>query len=128
MMVATLLTIAGNPRADELLSPCKGNPEIVPKIVGKCFTIRGRANYSNGIPFRLWVVGTHRMLAPTNIPPRVAQYLDLGGAAFDVVVFGDYEICPIEKDVPGWMRGVCIESATHLKAMKWDGTPVRLPQ
>jgi len=128
ILAVSLVATAGSANADELASPCKGNPEIASKIVGKCFMVRGRANYANGIPFRLWIVGTHRIVAPTNIPPKVADYLDLGVPAFDVVVFGDYEICPIEKDIPGWMRSVCIESATHLKATKWDGKPVRLPQ
>jgi hypothetical protein len=40
------------------------------------------------------------------------------------VVFGDYEVCPLAKDRPGWMRDVCVESASHLVAAKWDGAIV----
>jgi hypothetical protein len=30
------------------------------------------------------------------------------------VVFGDFEVCPLTKDRPGYMQFVCIEAASHL--------------
>jgi hypothetical protein len=29
-------------------------------------------------------------------------------------VFGEFEVCPLEPERPGWMQPVCIESAKHL--------------
>ena len=29
-------------------------------------------------------------------------------------VFGDFEVCPLEPERPGWMQPVCIESATNI--------------
>ena len=29
-------------------------------------------------------------------------------------LFGDFEICPLEPEHPGWMQDVCIESAKNI--------------
>ena len=115
--------------AEELKTQCKDSP----RVVGECFKVHGRISISNGIPYRLWIVGTHRILAPdpNDIPESVENLLELGlhenistVEAMSVDVFGDYDVCPLEKNHPGWMRAVCIESASHLVAVKWDGTLV----
>ncbi len=87
---------------------CKTNPDIV----GSCFKIRGRISEWNGsLTTRIWPVGTNRVLA---------LYGTLPGAikerySFDVNVFADLEVCPFEKDAPGEMRLVCIESAKNIR-------------
>lgn len=44
-----------------------------------------------------------------------------GDHPMSVSVFGDYEVCPLERERPGWMRAVCIESASRLVATNWEG-------
>jgi hypothetical protein len=116
----------GTAVAQEERVPCKDSP----KVVGECFKIHGRIEESNGIPLRLWVIGTHRVLAPDDVPPSVAELLDVGwkqGKPMSIRVFGDYEGCPLEKERAGWMRAVCVDNASHLFAVSWDGIPVKRP-
>jgi len=128
--VAPLIIGGGTAIGDQRL-PCKGSPNIM----GECFTVHGRVGAYNGIPMRMWVVGTHRMLNVVEatelnddensaIPASVGTLMALGRPQ-EIVVFGDYEVCPLEKDQPGRMRAVCIESASNLVAAKWNGTVVR---
>lgn len=90
---------------------CKENPELV----GECFTVHGRVGLSNGAhAFRLWVVGTKRMIAVSlegeGVPGCVLEHISRGRAR----VFGDFLLCPFTEDRPGWMRLACIESAENL--------------
>jgi len=117
--------------------PCK-TPEIAPM----CYWTRGRLNFYNGNPsYRIWKVGTKRILGvysgPAAFPPRTNE--DSENPAFpanldDVFeaeitrnerakqtapyligpVFADFEVCPLEPDVPGEMQAVCIESARDI--------------
>lgn len=87
---------------------CKTNPDVV----GNCFKIRGRINEWNGsMTTRIWPVGTNRMLYVAGTLPEKIQ--DRYG--FNVDVFANLEICRLEKDIPGHMRGVCIESAENIR-------------
>ena len=60
---------------------------------------------------RIWPVGTNRMLYVAGTLPEKIQ--DRYG--FNVDVFANLEICRLEKDIPGHMRGVCIESAENIR-------------
>ena len=42
----------------------------------------------------------------------------LAADPFATDVYGDYVVCPFEKDTAGAMRNVCIEDAAHLVARK----------
>lgn len=87
---------------------CKTNPDIV----GSCFKIRGRISEWNGsLTTRIWPVGTNRMLALYGTLPSAIQ--ERYGS--DVNVFADLEVCPFQKDTPGEMRLVCIESAKNIR-------------
>ena len=105
---------------------CQGSP----KITGQCFAVRGRLGVYNGIPLRIWIVGTHRMLSVRSADtddeedglPTPALNLLKQGAPGEFVVFGDYKVCPLAKKHAGWMRPVCVESASRLQAVK---TPSR---
>ena len=58
-VAAALFLAAGTTAvAEEPAPPCKG----APAIVAACFTVHGRLGVYNGIPIRIWVVGTRRML------------------------------------------------------------------
>lgn len=107
---------------------CKGNP----RVVDVCFTVHGRIGIYQGTPsVRMWVVGTKRVLGLYDLnaeepgetaPPAVASYLMHDD---NVVVFGDYEVCPLEYDHPGRMRAVCVEGASHLIPARWGGKSLK---
>jgi hypothetical protein len=106
--------------AEDTAPPCKG----APTIVDTCFTVHGRLGVYNGIPIRIWVAGTKRMLGVKDatgggitVRPDIQTLLSQGepGAT---VVYGDYEVCPLSKSHAGWMQFVCIESAAHLEARR----------
>jgi hypothetical protein len=65
------------------------------------------------------------MLSVLDIPSNSAEALPpavqrlLGNMPFDTVVFGNYEVCPLEKFHAGWMQAVCIERSSNLDARRW---------
>jgi len=118
-------------------TPCK-----TPENVSMCYWTHGRLSVWEGTPpFRLWKIGTRRILAvhngPSRFPPRTVD--DLENPEFPTEldrayeadnrhhkkatgmmwatpppVFADFEICPLEPEHNGWMQGVCIESAKKI--------------
>jgi hypothetical protein len=119
-VAAILLAASATAVAEEPAPPCKG----AATIVDACFTVHGRLGVYNGIPIRIWVVGTQRMLGVKDatgggitVRPEIQTLLSQGepGAT---VVYGDYEVCPLSKPHPGWMQFVCIGSASHLVARR----------
>ncbi len=36
----------------------------------------------------------------------------------DYFIFGDFEVCPLEKEIPGQMRNVCVKTARSLRRVK----------
>ena len=125
--VTVLVLMTGYAAAAPSEPPCKGNP----RIVDACFNIRGRLGLYNGTPVRIWVVGTHHMLSVFDIPSNSGEELPtsimelLGNAPFDTAVFGNYEVCPLDKFHAGWMQTVCIERATNLIARPWADTQAK---
>jgi len=92
-------------------------------------------------PFRLWKIGTRRILAvlngPSHYPSRTVDDLEnpefpteLDRAyeadnrrhkkttgimwAIPPPVFADFEICPLEPEHKGWMQCACIESVKNI--------------
>jgi len=117
---AVLLAAGTTAHAEKPAPACKG----APAVVDTCFTVHGRLGVYNGIPIRIWVIGTHRMLGVKDaagggvtVRPEIQALLSRGepGAT---VVYGNYEVCPLSKAHAGWMQFVCIESATHLVARR----------
>jgi hypothetical protein len=116
MIVAALLALltAEAPSHSQGIDPkmgCRGNPAVV----GQCFAVHGRIFFSNGTPsMRIWRVGTTRVLgvlpSEAEIAPAVVRKYVRSGTN----LYGDFEVCPFEKETPGWMRAVCVESATNL--------------
>jgi len=47
---------------------------------------------------------------PPDIQKRFLGNLD------ETYIFGDYTVCPFDKERPGWMQDVCIARAEHLMA------------
>jgi hypothetical protein len=110
--------------AEESSPPC----EDAPTVVGACFSVHGRLGVYNGIPIRIWVVGTRRMLGVKDaagggvtVRPEIQRLLSLSEPG-ETVVYGDYKVCPLSKAHAGWMQFVCVEGATHLMARDRAGS------
>lgn len=99
--------------------PCRAQP----RLVGRCFTVRGRLSLYNGAPtVRLWKAGTRRMLGVSgsyaeegysSIPAEIERQLN-----WETELWGDFEVCPFTRERAGHMRMVCIESGKNLVARK----------
>ena len=86
---------------------------------------------ANGNPsYRLWKIGTHRILGIYSGPSVDRNGLDNEGPELPSNVerklwvtkdpnsqndlFGDFEVCPLEPEKPGVMQAACIESAKNI--------------
>jgi hypothetical protein len=70
----------------------------------------------NGITTRLWLIGTNRVLAVdggVTLPEDANKYFDAASPDFSVI-YGDFEICPVEPDVPGQARRVKVNGFEKL--------------
>ena len=63
----------------------------------------------------LWLVGTNRILSidNTEMPAMLIPHLSMTSPDHSDV-FGDFEVCRVEPDRPGHMRGACIAGAQNL--------------
>jgi len=81
----------------------------------------------NGTPaFRLWKVGTHRLLGIHSGPgaeqkdeldnehPGLPESVETKLKPFANRIFGDFEVCPLEPERKGAMQAACIESARNV--------------
>ena len=99
-----------------------------------CYWTHGRLMLHEGTPsFRLWKIGTHRMLAIWSGPS-----VDFEGGAADNEhpefpaniqrvfrpskngIFADFEVCPLEPKKPNVMQAACIESAKNIFIEDFD--------
>ena len=124
-------------RSSKRKIPCK-----TPENAALCYWTHGRLSIWEGTPpFRLWKIGTRRILAvingPSRYPPRTDDEIEnpkfpteLDRAyeadnrrhkratgimwAIPPPVFADFEICPLEPEHKGWMQDICIESAKNI--------------
>jgi len=96
-------------------SGCRQHKEFA----GECFTVHGRLKIYNGTPAcRIWIIGTKRILGiacdeQVDLPPDIYSFI-VGDAA----IYGDFRVCPLTPEHKGWMRDVCVESATHIHRVK----------
>jgi len=88
-----------------------------------CFWIHGRLSAANGSPtFRLWRIGARRILGVRDGEDESAAMLPapvralVTPDAFQVDVFGDFQVCPQTPERPGRMRMVRIAGARRLIA------------
>jgi len=122
--LALLTSQTAQARQDSAIGWCRAHPERI----GQCRQIRGRLTAYNGTPtYRIWVVGTQRGLGlaarnwreaeeggmlPSNV--RAA----LGRRPFQTLIYANFEICPLERQRPGWMQHVCVARATRLHVVR----------
>jgi hypothetical protein len=126
--------------------PCK-----TPENASLCYWTHGRLSVYNGNPsFRVWRIGTHRLLGvfngPSHFPPRIPSFDDdvfnpeLPAELYKVYeadnrrlkretgimwaipppVFANFEVCPLEPEKKVEMQAVCIESAKNIFVEKDD--------
>lgn len=100
---------------------CKANPALA----GSCFVVRGRLSAYNGTPtFRIWPIGTHRLLGivPSEDPRSLPAELR-GVAGFDHDVFGTFTVCPFTQRRPGVMQFGCVEAVRKVRVRKTCARP-----
>lgn len=109
-----------------------GQPLRCPRPpVESCVTQHGRFSSQNGIPYTIWLIGTTRRVAVANgqegVPPEARRYLEMTSSDHSYI-YGDFEICPLEADVSGQMRQVCVVSSKNLVVENTQGLrpPFRL--
>jgi hypothetical protein len=83
-----------------------------------CFKHHGRmSSGSNGIPTRIWLIGTNRVVAVGGrytLPENGDRYLDPTTPDYSYI-YGDFELCPEEPDVAGTMRHVLLVGAENAR-------------
>ena len=83
-----------------------------------CSSVHGHLYVTNGIPVRIWVIGTKRVLAVRNadqLHATIWRYLNL-----ETSLYGDFLVCPLSPDRPGQMQPVCVQSAERLVAERYN--------
>jgi hypothetical protein len=98
-----------------LAAVCTGAVEE--NSAGQAFQVHGRLSLYNGNPgFRIWIVGTTRILGVAESPPEVplmpSKLRDL--MREESLVFGDFTVLPLTKDEPGVMRMVRVIRAERI--------------
>jgi hypothetical protein len=97
----------------------------MPDWQAPCFVVRGNLRVYNGTPsLRLFPLRSHRILGVfggdgdaeslTLLPKSVDHVArSIGPGPFGDVL-GDFRVCPMASELAGWMRPVCIESASRM--------------
>lgn len=94
-------------------------------LAGPCYQVHGRLNAWDVGPAidRIWVVGTKRYLAIFNrsnsksaMPKALSDQLDSDRTK----IFADFLVCPFEKETPGVMSYVCVESAKNIRVERHE--------
>jgi len=127
--------VAGNRKI-----PCK-----TPENTATCYWTHGRLSAYNGNPtYRIWKIGTHRILGvyngPSHFPPRTIaddetpelpanlerayeadhrRWKKSDSRYYEFpIIFADFEVCQLEPEKDGWMQAVCVESAKNVFLQK----------
>jgi hypothetical protein len=93
------------------------------RAVEGCETVRGRMQVTNGTPsVRIWLVGTKRMLGVReqdaqfeNLPAEVRKAWASKGPPWEHRLYGDFRVCALTSERPGWMQMVRVESGKNLR-------------
>ncbi len=128
MLLSVALVLAASPeQASKRKIACK-----IPENGKSCYWAHGRLSIYNGDPtFRLWKIGTRRLLGIYSGPgfgpfdeglneeDDLELPTSLKGYDFTkVTLFGDFEVCPLAAEKEGRMQPACIESAKNLVSEK----------
>lgn len=124
-LVAVALSAGGAPqRVHKRKIPCK-----TPANEASCYWTHGRLSFYNGTPsYRLWKIGTRRILAVHSGPsvkrgtqwdnenPELPANVERAFKGPFNLIFADFEVCPLEPEKAGVMQRMCIESAKNIFA------------
>ena len=116
ILVAFLLPVGARAHDPAVRSRICAEPN---KVAKRCFLVHGKLIAANGNPTtRIWRIGTGRILDVTDewLPPNVDRLTGVDHFATDV--YGDYLVCPLTRERPGYMQFVCILRASHLTAQR----------
>jgi hypothetical protein len=133
--LTAILLLAQTSNAEKRTIGCK-----TPAIAASCYQTHGRLAVYNGTPsWRLWKIGTKNLLAifsgpegfrcdkfgrcvdneSPKLPHNVQAVFDsVSNPIYEVELYADFLVCPLEPHVPGHMQAACIESAKHLVVKK----------
>ena len=131
VLVVVASAIAGSPQdAKKRKVACK-----TAENAKTCYWTHGRLSlYNGGSPnFRLWKIGTHRVLGIYSGPgagpfndglPEVEEDVELPANLMKhdftkASVFGDFEVCPLAPEKEEHMQPACIESAKNIVPEKY---------
>jgi hypothetical protein len=102
--------------------PCE-----TPVDASSCYWAYGRLGSYLGTPsFRLWKIGTHRVLGIYSGPsvdryncldnedPEFPPKVEKAFHPFGNRIFADFKICPLEPERAGVMQAACIEAAKNI--------------
>lgn len=89
------------------------------------FTVHGRLScYNGGSTFRIWVIGSKRLLYVTgNSTPaldRLNKFFTDGNVWFERDIYADFTVEPLAPDIKGHMRPIRILAIKHVVIAK-DG-------
>ena len=127
LLALLFIAVQASPATTPAKHPCK-----TPQIAPNCYWAHGRLSvYNGGYPnFRLWRIGTNRMMGIWNSPwdyahrdqmvlededdnfPANIETLKIN--FLQVNLFGDFEVCPLEPLKPAARQAACIAAAKHL--------------
>lgn len=83
-----------------------------PKLVGKCFTVRGSLSRYRTAPIaRIAIAGSRRQLGLKGEPP---DWLEEDFEEPGNVITGDFLVCPLTPRKAGAIQLVCIEAAHNM--------------
>jgi hypothetical protein len=128
----TSLGLAGAAYASE----CKDDP----RVVGECFKVHGRFYGTASTRRRLSPVGRDPLrgrdfsvqYSPYNSPPTrmwswipevLQRYVDDPDFYIRLELYGDFEVCRLAPDKPGFMGFICIQSAKNLIVRREPPSP-----
>jgi hypothetical protein len=120
LLFLTLLTALALRPLNALAEPLEMSCGSAPPPVESCFQVHGRLTVQNGIPFKIWIIGTKRIVGVSNMDnlhPLLEKYLSESSR-----IYGDFTICPYEPDKPGHLRWVCLQAAERLVVERLYGT------
>ena len=97
-----------------------------------CQTFHGRAHlYGGDGQLRIWHIGTHHEFEPdqttdANVMAWLeaavpdAEKKNYASPASDVMLFGDFTVCPVEPLRKGWVQRAKVLSVTHRRYIRLD--------
>ena len=128
MLLSVAFVLAASPeQPSKRKVACK-----IPENATGCYWTHGRLSIYNGNPtFRLWKIGTRRLLGiysgpgfgPFDAALNEEDDLELPAnlKRYDftkVTVFGDFDVCPLATEKEDRMQPACIEAAKNLVSEK----------